>query len=247
MATSSDAVGTRASRRRRRRRTLLREVLALVLLGALLALVLRAFVVQAYVIPSGSMQPLLEPGDRVVVLNTGDVDPVDGTSGIRRGDVVVFDGTGLFAPTPDHALGGDVAASVARWLGLGSSERDFVKRVVGLPGERVRCCDEQGRITVDGVPLDEPYVFPGDTPSDLRFDVRVPDGRLWVMGDHRSDSADSRAHLGSPGGGMVPMSRVVGRVVAVVWPLDRWQRVDRGADTTAAATDPSGSAVTGDR
>jgi signal peptidase I len=234
VATSSDAAGTRASRRRRRRRSLLREVGALVLLGALLSLALRAFVVQAYVIPSGSMQPLLQPGDRVVVVSSG-----LGAQTIRRGDVVVFDGTGLFAPTPEHALGGDLAARLGRWFGLGESERDFVKRVVGLPGERVRCCDVTGRITVDGVPIDEPYVFPGDTPSELRFDVRVPEGRLWVMGDHRSDSADSRAHLGSPGGGMVPMSRVVGRVVAVVWPLDRWHRVERG--TTDPVVERAGS------
>jgi signal peptidase I len=80
---------------------------------------------------------------------------------------------------------------------------------------------------VDGAPLDEPYLHPGDAPSELEFDVLVPDGRLWLMGDHRSDSADSRAHLGDPGGGMVPVSRVVGRVVAVAWPVGRWDGVDR--------------------
>jgi signal peptidase I len=93
--------------------------------------------------------------------------------------------------------------------------------VIGLPGDRIVCCDEQGRLTVNGVPLDEPYLFPLDLPSRDRFDVLVPPGRVWVMGDHRSRSADSRAHLADPGGGTVPMDKIVGRAVAIVWPLGR--------------------------
>ena len=94
--------------------------------------------------------------------------------------------------------------------------------VVGVGGDHVVCCDELGRITVNGVPLDEQsYLYPADAPSDQAFDVVVPDGMLWLMGDHRSNSADSRAHLGDPGGGMVPASRVVGRVMNVLWPLNR--------------------------
>lgn len=170
-------------------------------LGVAVALLLRLFVAQAYLIPSGSMQPLLQPGDRVLVLTAGQ------SGSPQRGDVVVFDGSGLFSPT---GHGGD-----------------FVKRVVGLPGERVVCCDDAGRITVDGTPLAEAYLHPGDVASDLEFDVQVPPGRLWLMGDHRSDSADSRAHLGDPGGGMVPVDRVVGRVVSIVWPVGRWDGVGR--------------------
>jgi len=117
------------------------------------------------------------------------------------------------------------------WLGqsvgvVPPDSTDFVKRVIGLAGDHVVCCDAEGRITVNDVPLDEDsYIFPGDVPSDMNFDVIVPEGKLWMMGDHRSNSADSRYHLGDPGGGMVPQSRVVGRVMNVLWPLGRLQTI----------------------
>jgi signal peptidase I len=110
---------------------------------------------------------------------------------------------------------------VGAFLGVSPSETDFTKRVIGLPGDHVVCCDAAGRITVNDRPLEEPYVMNGDAPSTTAFDVVVPSGRLWVMGDHRSDSADSRAHLGDPGGGTVPVDRVVGKVVGRFWPLGR--------------------------
>lgn len=203
------------------------------------ALAVRLFVAQAFVIPTASMEPLLEPGDRVLVSR---IDYAGGP--VRRGDVVVFDGRGLFAPS-EPASSSPLASAVREvdaWFGIGVDEGDFVKRVVGLPGERVACCDSRGLITVDGEPLDEPYLFDGDDPSETSFDVEVPAGRLWMMGDHRSDSADSRAHLGDPGGGMVPTERVVGRVVAVAWPPGRATGVDRaGADTgSSESSGPSG-------
>jgi signal peptidase I len=121
---------------------------------------------------------------------------------IHRGDVVVFDGTDTF--------GGD------------ADPTDYVKRVIGVGGDQVACCDRQGRLTVNGKPLDErKYLYPGDQPSELRFKIEVPDGRLWVMGDHRSDSQDSRAHLGDPGGGTIPVDDVIGRVLGIVWPVAR--------------------------
>lgn len=187
------------------------EVLALVLVAAVAVSLLRHLVVQVYAIPSGSMEPLLGSGDRVVVTRLDD--------DVRRGDVVVFDGAGLFAS------------------GAPAGEQDFVKRVVGVGGDRVVCCDRDGRLSVDGKPLEEPYLFAGDDPSETAFDVEVPIGRLWLMGDHRSGSADSRAHLGSPGGGMVPQERVVGRVVAVVWPPDRARTVGRLEHEPATADD----------
>lgn len=192
------------------------RMLVLVLVSALAVIAVRAFLVQSFVVPSASMAPTVEPGDRVLVsrLAAGEA---------RRGEVIVFDGSGVFvaepaAPlTPLAAIGGTLAAAI----GMPVGRSDYVKRVVGLPGERVTCCDPQGRITIDGTPLAEPYLAPGEAASRTPFDVEVPPGRLWVMGDHRSDSADSRAHLGDPGGGTVPLDHVVGRVVAVWWPLDR--------------------------
>jgi signal peptidase I len=192
-------------------------------LALLLALLLRTFVVQSFSIPSDSMSPLLVPGERVLVWRVGAGEEV------RRGDVVVFDGTGTFADAPPDPQGlARVGAALGGLLGFRPGETDFVKRVVGLPGDRVTCCDASGRLMVDGVAVDEPYVAPGDAPSELRFDVEVPAGRLWLMGDHRSDSADSRAHLGSPGGGTIALDDVVGRVVAVTWPLRSAGSVPRG-------------------
>jgi signal peptidase I len=193
----------------------------------------RLLLVQSFVIPSASMDPTLQIGDRVLVSRLG--------SSVRRGDIVVFDGSGVFdpAPTARSALA-SAGAAVAGALGAPVGRTDYVKRVVGLPGERVTCCDAQGRLTIDGRPLDEHYVHPGDAPSEVRFDIVVPPRRLFVVGDHRSDSGDSRYHLGDPGGGTVPMDHLVGRVVAVWWPLGRTATVPRG--TPSAAGTPSAGA-----
>jgi signal peptidase I len=186
----------------------------------LVMMLVRGFLVQSFYVPSGSMEPTIEPGDRILVNKLIDGDAV------RRGDVVVFDGTTTFAAadrTPHQSDGvvGSVVGGAASLIGVDLGEQDFVKRVVGLPGDHVVCCDGDGRITVNDVPLTESYLHPGDEPSDLTFDVVVPAGRLWVMGDHRSNSADSRAHLGDPGGGTVRVEDVVGRAGATYWPLTR--------------------------
>jgi signal peptidase I len=125
----------------------------------------------------------------------------------RRGDVVVFDGTGYFG------------------------DADYIKRVVGVGGDHVVCCDRQGRIEVNGRSVDEStFLFPGDKPSEVSFDVAVPDGALFVLGDHRGDSSDSRDHLGSPGGGMIPVDDVIGRADWIAWPLGHWTRLGRADD-----------------
>ena len=106
-----------------------------------------------------------------------------------------------------------------------SGEQDLIKRVIGVGGDTVACCDTEGRLTVNGHPLDEPYLYPGNPPSLMKFSIQVPQGRLWVMGDHRSDSADSRYHTDKIGGGTIPESLVVGRAVVIAWPLGHWARL----------------------
>ena len=185
-------------------------------------LLITTFVVKPFSIPSGSMEDTLQIGDRVLVNRM-----VYRVRDIQRGDVVVFDGSGSFVPAqviPDR----DPITGALVWAGqsfglVAPDSTDFIKRVIGVGGDRVTCCDDEGRILVNGQPLAEDYLSPGDAPSLQPFDVEVPDGTLWVMGDHRSNSADSRFHLGDPGGGMVPVDRVVGRTMNVVWPFSRLQ------------------------
>lgn len=191
----------------------LRELPLLLLVAVVLALVIKTFVMQAFFIPSGSMEETLRVGDRVVVNKL-----VYRFREIHRGDVVVFDGLDSFVQDTDARISAppaNFAARLARGLrsliGLGEpGEKDFIKRVVGLPGDTVTCCVD-GRVSVNGVPLDEGgYVFEDN--HETFAPVVVAAGRIWVMGDHRSQSSDSRAN------GQVPSSRVIGRAVVVVWP-----------------------------
>jgi signal peptidase I len=199
-----------------------RQLLIIVLAAIALMLLIKAFVVQVYRIPSASMEDTLRTGDRVLVNKL-----VYQVRGIARGDIVVFSGQGSWGTTtgaPEPAPPGnpllraldDVLADV----GVYSTRTYYIKRVIGLPGDRVACC-VNGKVTVNGVPLDEkPYLFPGARPSDKSFSVVVPPGRLWVMGDNRAISDDSRAHLvaGFPGQGTVPESQVAGRAFLIIWP-----------------------------
>jgi signal peptidase I len=186
-----------------------------------LMMLVRGLLVESFYIPSVSMEPTLTPEDRILVNKIG------GASSLERGDLVVFDGTRIFA---DRAAGpgsgrSSVVGAIMGWMASGLSvhlnESDYVKRVVGLPGDHVVCCDARGLLTVNAIAVQEPYLYPGDKPSNLTFDVTVPAERIRVMGDHRSDSADSRAHLGDPGGGMVRLGDVIGRAGMIYWPLGR--------------------------
>ncbi len=179
----------------------------------------RGLVVQSFYVPSGSMEPTIQPGDRILVNKTVNGD------GLRRGDIVVFDGTETFGSggvsIERTGFVSAVLDGIAFLVGVEIGEEAFVKRVIGLPGDRVVCCDAEGRVSVNDVPVMEHYVAAGDAPSDVSFEAVVPAGRLWVMGDHRSDSSDSRAHRGDAGGGTVPIDDVVGRAASTYWPPSR--------------------------
>jgi signal peptidase I len=205
-------------------------------------LLITTFVAKPFSIPSGSMEDTLNVGDRVLVNRV-----VYHLRDIERGDVVVFDGADSFVPATDVPQRNPVAGALT-WIGqsigvVAPDSTDFVKRVIGVGGDRVTCCDAEGRMTVNGTPLDEAsYLYPGDAPSTETFDVVVPAGMLWVMGDHRSNSADSRAHMGDPGGGFVPESKVVGRAMTVLWPLSSIGSVDVPPTfASVVAPDRSGS------
>jgi signal peptidase I len=191
------------------------EVVVVVAMALAISLVVKTFLVQAFFIPSGSMEDTLLEDDRVVVskLTPGPFD-------LGRGDIVVFRDPGGWLPPPLEPDDGPVRRTVREvltFVGLlpHDSGEHLIKRVIGLPGDTVICCDAAGRVSVNGAPLDETYLFPGNKPSQRTFNRTVPAGQLWVMGDHRDISEDSRFH------GFVPESRVVGRAFVLVWPLSR--------------------------
>ncbi|MDH6122122.1 signal peptidase I [Kitasatospora sp. GAS204B] len=218
-------------------------------LGAVCVLVLllvNIFVAQPFVVPSGSMENTLRPGDRLVVDKLAY--QFGGT--VERGDVVVFDGTDSFVPGGDNAIGlGTELRKFGAALGLAGSDGSiFVKRVIGVGGDRVTYRPGDRALTVNGVPLAESdYLHPGDTPSDVGFDVQVPPGELFVLGDHRSASSDSRDHLGDPGGGFVPVAKVIGRADWVVFPVGHWSALDTPAGFAAIAAAARGGGHGGTR
>ncbi|MFD6422688.1 signal peptidase I [Streptomyces sp. NPDC060198] len=221
--------GADVLRRKQRRRTgpkkqrpLWVEIPLLVVVALCLALLIKTFLVQAFSIPSESMQNTLQEGDRVLV---DKLTPWFGSEP-ERGEVVVFhdpDGwlTGVAAQEPN------VVQQALTFVGLmpSAQEKDLIKRVIGIGGDTVECSGT-GPLLLNGKALVEPYVYPGNTAcspgGDGEFKVTVPEGKIWVMGDHRQASADSRYHQHDKNDGMVPEDEVVGRAVVVAWPVGRW-------------------------
>ncbi len=196
------------------------EAVLLVVLALGLSLAIKTFFVQMFFVPSESMEPGLITNDRILVQKvtywTGDVE---------RGDVVVFEDPGGWLAPPEPLTG---LQKVLSTVGLYPTGGHLVKRVIGVGGDEVRCCDRRDRVTVNGIPLDETdYLPPGVAPSTKRFRVTVPEGRIWLMGDNRSNSEDSRYHQDLPGKGTVSTDRVVGKVWGIVWPLGRFEVLDR--------------------
>jgi signal peptidase I len=202
------------------------EAVVLLVIAAVIAVGVHSFLFQAFFIPSGSMEKTLNVGDRVIVNRLSYK-----VGHVQRGQIVVFSGVDSWTPegsvTAPHNPILRELSKVGSYLGFApSGEQDFIKRVIGIPGDHVVCCNSQGQITVNGTALRESYLYPGSDNRTLPFDIVVPPGRLWVEGDHRNDSADSRSHTGLPGGGTIPINKVIGRAFVIVWPFSRLHRLE---------------------
>jgi signal peptidase I len=203
----------------RRKRSFFQEFPFLIVVALVVSLFIKTFIVQFFFIPSGSMENTLQIDDRVAVNRIPFI-----ANDIKRGDVVVFRDPDNWLPAADMGDSPFVIAKVkAALVAVGvlpnPAKQYLVKRVVGVAGDRVICCTTTGKITVNGQEMVEPYIFAGNVPSDMNFDVTVPKGKLWVMGDHRGASADSRFHQDDINKGFVPLNRITGRVLAVIWPI----------------------------
>jgi signal peptidase I len=253
----SGTTGAKHARAAGRGRPLWKELPILVAAALVIALVIKTFVVQAFYIPSGSMQNTLEIGDKVLVNKL-----VYHLRPIRAGDIIVFDGAGSWdaKPAPTHAsnpgaLLYDVTLrpllrSIGGLFGTAPGQTDYIKRVIGVPGDRVACCNSQGLITVNGVALHEKsYLYPGNKSGDApegeesHFHLTVPPGRLWVLGDHRDISDDSRGHVADPGNGTIPENKVIGRAFMIVWPPSRWRVLSDPATFAQPGVTPAAAGV----
>lgn len=216
--------------RKRGWKIFIRDIILIFLAALLISFLIKTFLIRSFYIPSSSMETTLHVNDRIIV-NQLEPDLIP----ITRGDVVVFrDPGGWLNPTIEQPANWFVGAvdAVLAFVGLSAPDSNdhLIKRVIGLPGDVVVCCNDFGQLTVNGVALEEPYItLPDDVTKATRedFTITVPEGSLWVMGDNRYNSADSaHHHKSNPGHEFVPIDNVVGRAFIVSWPVEHWAWLD---------------------
>ena len=200
-----------------RKGSVLREFPILVIVALAVSLVIKSFLVQFFYIPSGSMENTLQINDRVAVNKIPFI-----SNSINRGDVVVFRDPANWLPEPYADNQNKIIAKIKDGLVLvgvlpNPAKQYLVKRVIGVAGDNV--VGKDGVVTINGKKTTEPYIFAGNKASELDFNVTVPEGKIWVMGDHRGASADSRYHQDDVNNGFVPESKVTGRVLGIIWPV----------------------------
>jgi len=203
----------------RRKGSLFKELPFLVVVALVVSFLIKTFLVQFFYIPSGSMENTLQIEDRVAVNKIPFL-----SKSINRGDIVVFRDPDNWLPEIiDYSTNQYVAKAKSALVAVGilpnPTKQYLVKRVIGVAGDEIVCCSKNGQLTINGVEVTEPYIFAGNKPSETSFNVKVPEGKLWLMGDHRGASSDSRYHQEDINKGFVPVSKVTGRVVAVIWPF----------------------------
>ena len=217
-----------------------RDAVIIVVAALVVSFLIKTFLIRSFFIPTDSMESTLIRDDRIIVsqLHGGPLD-------LRRGDVIVFVDPGGWLSVQSGVSEDDPLSrlldGVSLFLGLSSPDDNehLVKRLIGLPGDTVTCCDELGAMSINGVPLAEPYVSLPDGVTKVSsndFEIVVPEGALWVMGDNRYNSADSRRNMDKPGGGFVPLDNVVGRAIVISWPQERWSWLSNYSETFIGVT-----------
>ena len=198
------------------------ELAAIVIVSLFLSFILKAYFVQPFHIPSESMQNTLQVNDRIIVNKMKNEE-----KDLQRGDVIVFKDTKAWLP-PAPEENPNIIQRILINTGIAedTSEQYLVKRIIGMPGDRIECCSPSGKITVNGKEIDEPYVYTSSERPGREFNVIVPEGKVWVMGDHRDASADSRAHMNGPGNGFIDINDIQGKTAMVVWPFENFGKLD---------------------
>ena len=215
--------------------SLLREVPIIIVSALVVSIFVKTFLIHFFFIPSGSMQNTLQIGDRIAVNKLANF-----FTDIKRGEVVVFkDPANWLGAAPTETGSKPVVAVKNALVAVGilpdPAKQYLIKRVIGVGGDTVICCDAKGRLTINGTSVTEPYIFSGNKPSDSNFKVTIPKGYIWVMGDHRGASADSRFHTDDIHHGMVPLNDVVGRAFVTVWPPSHIKYLSVGHELSKVA------------